>query len=239
MPKTPEQVNTGRLIRLGNDALQRGDSASAVEAFRAVIETAPESAAVYHSLGVAHYKEGDFDKAKAALHRAAELNPGGSGPPFVLGLIARDERDYAAAHTAFSETIERAHGDWRAYANRGIVHFYLDEHESAIGDLRRSKPELVLENALLRKQLSILGRQVRRPRIQGRDRLVILTLARLLPNWRDALLIVKPATVLGWHRRLFKIYWRRKSRPRPPRLTSAPVGPLGVVSVGPSSGRGA
>jgi len=51
-----------------------------------------------------------------------------------------------------------------------------------------------------------------------RDRLVILTLARLLPNWREALLIVKPATVLGWHRRLFKIYWRRKSRPRPPRL---------------------
>ncbi len=88
----------------------------------------------------------------------------------------------------------------------------------AIGDLRRSKAALVLENALLRKQLSILGRQVRRPRIKGRDRLAILTLARLVPDWREALLIVKPATVLGWHRRLFKIYWRRKSRPRPPRL---------------------
>jgi len=81
----------------------------------------------------------------------------------------------------------------------------------AIGDLRRSKTELVLENALLRKPLSILGRQVRRPRIKGRDRLAILTLARLLPNWREALVIVKPATVLGWRRRLFKIYWRRKS----------------------------
>ena len=88
----------------------------------------------------------------------------------------------------------------------------------AIGDLRRSKAALVLENSLLRKQLSILGRQVRRPRFKGRDRLAILTLARLLPNWREALLIVKPATVLGWHRRLFEIYWRRRSRPRPPRL---------------------
>ncbi len=60
----------------------------------------------------------------------------------------------------------------------------------AIGDLRRSRPELVLENALLRKQLSILGRQVRRSRTRTRDRLAILTLARILPNWRDALLFV-------------------------------------------------
>jgi putative transposase len=114
------------------------------------------------------------------------------------------------------EGLKSLHRQLRAWTrpNRGTGSPTL----GAIGDLRRSKPELVLENALLRKQLSILGRQVRRPRIQGRDRLVILTLARLVPNWRDALLIVKPATVLGWHRRLFKIYWRRKSRPRPPRM---------------------
>jgi len=88
----------------------------------------------------------------------------------------------------------------------------------ASGDLGRSKTELVLENALLRHQLAILNRTVRRPKITAKDRLFTVLMARLLPGWRDALHIVKPATVLGWHRRLFKIYWRRKSRPRPPRL---------------------
>ncbi len=88
----------------------------------------------------------------------------------------------------------------------------------AVGDLRRSKPTLVVENALLRHQLAILNRKVRRPKITAKDRTLTVLLARLLPNWRDALHIVRPATVLGWHRRLFKVYWRRKSRPRLPRL---------------------
>lgn len=87
-----------------------------------------------------------------------------------------------------------------------------------LGDLRRSKSELIAENALLRHQLAILDRRVRRPKLTSRDRLVTVFLARLLPNWRDALHIVKPATVVGWHRRLFKLYWRRKSKPRPGRL---------------------
>ena len=88
----------------------------------------------------------------------------------------------------------------------------------AFGDLRRSKPELVLENALLRQQLAILNRKVRRPKITAKDRLFTVLMARLLPGWRDAIHIVKPATVLGWHRSLFKIYWHRKSKPRPPKL---------------------
>ena len=88
----------------------------------------------------------------------------------------------------------------------------------ASGDLRRSKPELVLENALLRHQLAVLNRKVRRPKITAKDRLFTVLMARLLPGWRDALHIVKPATVVGWHRRLFKIYWHRKSIPRPPKL---------------------
>jgi len=88
----------------------------------------------------------------------------------------------------------------------------------SLGDLRRTKTELVAENALLRHQLAILNRKVRRPKITAQDRLLTVLLARLLPGWRDALHMVKPATVLGWHRRLFKIYWRRKSRPRPPRM---------------------
>ncbi len=59
----------------------------------------------------------------------------------------------------------------------------------AFGDLSRSKPELVLENALLRHQLTILNRNVRRPKITAQDRLFTVLMARLLPGWREALLI--------------------------------------------------
>ncbi len=138
MPDTPNQHDAQHLVMLGNYSIQRGDFATAVQAFRKVLEHEPESAGAYHNLGVAHYKEGDFDQAKAALRRAAELNPANAAPHFVLGLIARDERDYPAAIEAFSEAIERYHGDSRAYYNRGIVHFYLDEQENAIADLRQA-----------------------------------------------------------------------------------------------------
>jgi len=46
------------------------------------------------------------------------------------------------------------------------------------------------------------------------DRLLLLLLARLTRSWRDALHVVRPETLLRWHRDRFKITWRRKSRPR-------------------------
>ncbi len=138
MPEPPDHHNAHHLVMLGNYSIQRGDFATAAQAFRKVIEQEPEFAGAHHNLGVAYYKEGHFDQAKAALRRAAELNPTGAGPPFVLGLIARDERDYPAALDAFTNAIERFHGHSRAYSNRGIVHFYLDDYESAIADLRQA-----------------------------------------------------------------------------------------------------
>jgi putative transposase len=71
-----------------------------------------------------------------------------------------------------------------------------------------------LENVALRHQLSVLQRSVRRPRFRRRDRIFWLGLARLWAGWRDSLLIVRPATVLAWHRQGFRLYWRWKSRRR-------------------------
>ena len=76
----------------------------------------------------------------------------------------------------------------------------------------RPKAELVLENALLRAQLVVLKRQVKRPSLTSKDRVLMLWLASKLPHWRQALLILQPDTVLHWHRDLFKWLWRRKSR---------------------------
>ena len=78
-------------------------------------------------------------------------------------------------------------------------------------DLTRSKGDLIIENAFLRQQLVVLNRQVKRPRLRHGDRLRLVLLARWLPAWRQALLIVQPETLLRWHRELFRWVWRRKS----------------------------
>jgi transposase InsO family protein len=87
-------------------------------------------------------------------------------------------------------------------------------------NVTRSKPELLLENALLRQQLVILQRQAKKPHLTRRDRLFLLLLASRLPSWRQALLILKPDTLLHWHRQGFKLFWRFRSHARPgrPRL---------------------
>ena len=76
-------------------------------------------------------------------------------------------------------------------------------HGSVVGtvtDLARSKPQLVAENLLLRQQLVVLNRSVKRPHFTPAERGFFVLLASKLQTWKEALLIVKPETVLRWHR---------------------------------------
>jgi putative transposase len=69
-----------------------------------------------------------------------------------------------------------------------------------------------------RHQLTILQKNAPpRLRLQRSDRLLWVVLSRWWPGWRSSLHIVRPDTVLAWHRRVFAWYWRRKSRRRPGR----------------------
>jgi putative transposase len=81
------------------------------------------------------------------------------------------------------------------------------------GDLARSKPDLIAENAFLRQQLVVLTRSVKRPRCTAADRMLLVLLASQIRGWRQALLLVQPDTLLRWHRQLFRRVWRRRSRP--------------------------
>ncbi len=92
--------------------------------------------------------------------------------------------------------------------------------EGAAADLMRTRPELIAENALLRQQLIVLERQVKHPTFTPLDRGLLVMLASRLPHWRQALLIVKPDTLLRWHRQGFKLFWKHKSQgqARPPRI---------------------
>ena len=83
---------------------------------------------------------------------------------------------------------------------------------STIADLARSKPQLIAENLLLRQQLVVLTRSVKRPRFTSVDRSLFVLFASRLQTWKNALLIVKPETLLRWHRQGFHLFWKRKSR---------------------------
>jgi len=86
-----------------------------------------------------------------------------------------------------------------------------------VADLTRSRAELIAENALLRQQLIVASRAVKRPAFRVHERGLLVLLARFLPKWRRALLLVKPETLLRWRREGFRLFWRRKSRPSGPR----------------------
>src|SRR6185369_10983145 len=73
----------------------------------------------------------------------------------------------------------------------------------ALVDMRRSKSELILENVLLRQQLIVVSRHVKRLAPTNKDRLVMVLIASKLRHWQHALLILQPDTVLRWHRDLF------------------------------------
>jgi transposase InsO family protein len=84
---------------------------------------------------------------------------------------------------------------------------------AALGSTVRSRLELEAEVVALRHQLAVLQRQApRRPRLGRADRLLWVVLSRMWPNWRQAVQIVTPATVVRWHRRGFALYWSWKSR---------------------------
>jgi transposase InsO family protein len=78
-------------------------------------------------------------------------------------------------------------------------------------DLSRSKSHLVAENALLRKPLIILRRQVKRPACTKTDRILLVLLARMVRTWKQALFIIQPETLLRWHRQGFRLFWKYKS----------------------------
>src|ERR1700758_2293591 len=77
----------------------------------------------------------------------------------------------------------------------------------------RSRASLGLENLALRHQIGVLHRSAgKRPRLPAGDRLVWICLARFWRDWRSALAIIKPETVVAWHRAAFRLFWTWKVR---------------------------
>ena len=100
-------------------------------------------------------------------------------------------------------------------------------------DLTRSRHELVAENAFLRQQIIVLKRHRPRPSLTSKDRMLLVLLAAKVRGWKDSLLLVKPDTLLKWHRAGFRLFWRQKSqgKSRVPRISAEAVALIKEMAV--------
>jgi transposase InsO family protein len=85
-----------------------------------------------------------------------------------------------------------------------------------------------LEILALRSQLAIVqqrisARDTPKPRFTTAFRQLWVLLSKFFPRWKSALVLVKPETVIGWHKRAFKFYWRRKSKGGRPKISSVTI----------------
>ena len=83
---------------------------------------------------------------------------------------------------------------------------------ATLRDTLRRRVALQLEVLALRQQLATMKRNSSRPSLRSADRLFWVLLSRLWPDWRATLVIVKPETVITWHRKGFRLFWTWKSR---------------------------
>ena len=83
--------------------------------------------------------------------------------------------------------------------------------------LFRSQQNQAIVEIALRQQLAVYARRRPRPRLSPVDRAFWVALSRLWPQWKNVLVIVRPETVVRWHQRRFRAYWRSISTPGPGR----------------------
>src|SRR3954451_9035201 len=77
-----------------------------------------------------------------------------------------------------------------------------------LSSLLKSRATLQLENVALRHQIGVLQRSAKkRLLLHNSDRLFWVGLSRVWSEWRSALVIVKPDTVIAWHRKAFRLFW--------------------------------
>ena len=75
--------------------------------------------------------------------------------------------------------------------------------------------DLFFENAALRQQLAIYEASRPRPKLRTSDRVFWVAIMRIWSRWRSVLVVVRPATVIGWHRLGWRVFWKWKSQGRP------------------------
>jgi hypothetical protein len=99
---------------------------------------------------------------------------------------------------------------------RGVLILWFSVLRSSAALFRGREDQAIIELAL-RQQLAVYARRRPKPRLSPADRKFWVALSRLWPRWESVLVIVRPETVVRWHQRRFRSYWRSISAPGPGR----------------------
>jgi transposase InsO family protein len=100
----------------------------------------------------------------------------------------------------------------------GVFRDLVGEAPSFVRACLQSRTTLIAENLFLRKQLAFYQEREVRPRRLTNAARLWLTFWSHFFEWKSALVVVKPATLTGWHRKAFRLFWKWKSRPGRPRI---------------------
>ena len=170
----------------------------------------------------------------------AGFSPGGPRKPRAIALIFAPESNYAIVRTRACSSAGQSIGLLMAPRFGALSHLSLLKTRPSrfscvfrtdqaiwpvmvrwlgilLGTLRstvRTHRELALENLALRQQLAVWKARQPRPQLTAMDRIFWVVLSRLWKSWRNSLQMVRPETVVGWHRQGFRRYWAWKSRRR-------------------------
>jgi hypothetical protein len=98
-------------------------------------------------------------------------------------------------------------------------------------DLIRSKRELLAENAVLRQQLIVAARRVKKPQFRPSERVLLVALSAMFARWREALVLVQPETLLRWHRDVCRRLWTWRSKPKSPRSPRLPKDVIALIRI--------
>ncbi len=184
------------------------------EKFPVFLSEAPPCLVVMEACGGAHY----WGRQIIALGHTCKLIP----PIYVKPFLKRQKNDSNDA-AAIVEAAQRCpshlyHLSQKPWNFASPPDTLSGMHK--IIEIFADRAALHTEILALRQQVAVLKRQRPRPSLRKADRVFWVILSCLWPGWRHALVIVRPETVIGWHRKGFRLFWtwkwRRGKLGRPP-----------------------
>jgi transposase InsO family protein len=104
-----------------------------------------------------------------------------------------------------------------------FVLFYYSTKSLFMSDMQKSLEIIGLRSQLAFFQTQVETKKIAKPRLNNLFRLLWVFLSKNLNNWQSSLMIVKPETVIKWHKRAFKFYWRRKSKGGRPKISAVTI----------------